>query len=167
VLGDEVQTAYHAFVERVAAAIGDDAVGQRITDAYQQYVSLAGQAAAPAGAAFDAYHALLRAELGTEAVRPGVAEAFSRFMRSVSAAWQSPSTGPGEIATAAQAVLSAAFVAQAASEPADPTPAGNGVRAAGAGTREPAAMSGWPAAASFEEPVVAEATAWGAVTVFE
>jgi hypothetical protein len=174
VLGDEVQTAYHAFSERVAAAIGDDAVGQRITDAYQQYVSLAGQAAPPAGAAFDAYQAyraLLRTELGTDAVRPRVSEAFSRFMRSVSAAWQSPSTGPGEIATAAEVVLSAAFIAHAAGEPVDATPASDGAQGTdGAARPEPATLNGWPgaaAAATFEEPVVAEPAAWGAVTVFE
>ena len=167
-LGDEVQTAYHAFVERVAAAIGDDAVGQRIAGAYQQYVTVAGQVGAPAGPAFEAYQALLRAELGTDAVRPRVVEAFSRFMRSVSAAWQSPSTGPGEIATAAEAVLSAAFIAHTAGEPVGHTPASNGVPAEeGAAQAEPAAVNGWPAAAMFEEPVVAEATAWGAVTVFE
>jgi hypothetical protein len=168
VLGDEVQTAYHAFTERVAAAIGDDAVGQRITGAYQQYVDLAGQAAASAGPAFEAYHALLRAELGTDVVRPRVSEAFSRFMRSVSAAWQSPSSGPGEIATAAEVVLSAAFIAHAASEPVDHTPASDGVAAAGSAARlEPATVNGWPAPATPEEPVVAEAAAWGAVTVFE
>jgi hypothetical protein len=180
VLGDEVQTAYHAFTERVAAAIGDDAVGQRITDAYQQYVSLAGQAAPPTGAAFEAYHAyraLLRAELGTDAVRPRVSEAFSRFMGSVSAAWQSPSTGPGEIATAAEVVLSAAFIAHAASEPGAATPASNGTPASnraqgadGAARPQPPRLDGWPGAATaatFEEPVVAEAAVWGSVTVFE
>jgi hypothetical protein len=172
VLGDEVQTAYHAFTERVAAAIGDDAVGQRITDAYQQYLSLAGQAAPPTGAAFEAYRALLRAELGADAVRPRVSEAFSRFMRSVSAAWDSPSTGPGDVATAAEAVLSAAFIAHAAGEPVDATPAGDSAQAAEGAARPaaPATQNRWPRAApaaKLEEPVVAEATGWGAVTVFE
>ena len=171
-LGDEVQTAYHAFTERVAAAIGDDAVGQRITDAYHQYLSLAGQAASPTGAAFEAYRALLRAELGADAVRPRVSEAFSRFMRSVSAAWRSPSTGPGEIVTAAEAVLSAAFIAHAANEPVEATPAGTSAQAAEGAARPaaPATLNGWPsaaAAATVEEPVAAEATGWGAVTVFE
>jgi hypothetical protein len=120
--GDQAQTAYAAFLERIAAAVADDATTQRIVDAYAEYMEVAGRAAASAAGTFEAYQALVTRALDDDMVRPFVTDAFQRFVRAVGQALGDGSPQASDVAAAAEVLGGAAWITAVATH-AEPTAA--------------------------------------------
>jgi hypothetical protein len=163
-LRDQVEVAYTAFSERTAGAVGDDAATQRVADALARVSDVAQRDPARVPGAFDEYRDLLARTVGADGVRPGVQDAFTRFLRAVGDAWPRDGAAPEDVAALADALHAAAWVAWVSAgpdRPADGWPTTSGsLNSANSG----AAPAG--AADETDEPPP-EIAGWGPTSVLE